>query len=487
MLLTVDIGTSVFKSAIWDFEGNRAAFSSAPLSIDLSDGARHEMDGAQWLMSFESCCRALGASVPLGAIEAIVICGNGPSLVPVFGPPSRADAPFAECVPAAPARLWLDRRAASASEKVSALSGGFVDAGFFLPKALDIKMREPELYEKTRVFLGCPELLAYALTGEARTVFPSDGFERWFWTAALLERLDLDGEKFPPFIRPGEIFGALAPRTAARFGFAPGVPVVSGGSDFIAAILGAGAIRPGLACNRTGTSDGINACAQTRVSDARLMSYGHPVKPFWNLSGIVSTTGKAVEWARGLLGAESYDGFFALAQSARAGSGGAVFLPCLAGERAPVWNPLARGAFRGLSLSTGRAEIARAVLEGINFAIRDIVCIMEEAGAAVDELRVAGAAAGNGFLNQIKADITGKPVAVPEQKEAELLGLAAIGSRALGRSASLAEAAGAFARIGKTFLPSPESAALYGGLFGAYREMRDALGERERSGGPPVQ
>jgi len=356
VLLAVDIGTSVFKSAIWDFGGNRAAFASSPLAIDLSDGTRHETDSGRWLRAFESCCQALGAKAPLGAIEAIVVCGNGPSLAPAFGGPfadagagaGSASHSFARSVPAAPARLWLDRRAEEAARRVSAVMGGFVDAGFFLPKALDIMLNEPRLYEKAKVFLGCPELLAFALTGEARTVFPSDGFERWFWTGEALALLGLDAEKFPPFIRPGEAFGALSPGAAALFGFSPGIPVISGGADFIAAILGSGAIRPGQACNRAGTSDGINACAAVRISDDRLMSYGHPVKPFWNLSGIVSTTGKAIEWARALLGAESLDAFFALAQSAQAGGGGGGRVPALPRGRAgaDLGSVRARGASR---------------------------------------------------------------------------------------------------------------------------------------------
>jgi len=473
VLLTVDIGTSVFKSAVWDLEGNRVAFSARPLSISLSDGTRHETDSGRWLVAFAECCRELGEAVPPSAIEVVVVCGNGPSIAPALGTPSLDGAAFGESVPAAPARLWLDRRAAQAAEIVSRAAGGFVDAGFFLPKALDIKNREPELYKVTRVFLGCPELLAYALTGEARTVFPSDGLELWFWTDELLARLGLDAEKFPPFVRAGEAFGELAPSVAAAFGFRPRIPVVCGGSDFVAAILGAGVVRPGQACNRSGTSDGINVCTLAKVADGRLMSYGHPVKPFWNLSGIVSTTGKAIEWAAGLLGVESYGDFFALARSARPGAGGVVFLPYLAGERAPVWDPEARGVLCGLGLSAGRAELARATLEGVNFAVRDIVEIMEEAGAAVDELRVAGAAAGNDLLSQIKADITGKPVIAPAQLETELLGLAAIGACALGAHASFAEAATAFARAGRTFTPCAQVARMYAETFEKYRRMRN--------------
>jgi len=480
MLLTVDIGTSVFKSAIWDFEGNRLAFASVPLSISQSEELRHEADCGQWIRAFEDCCRdlaarGLGVNIRLNTIEALIICGNGPSLTPVLSAPLKEGEPVdgnSFGLHTAPSRLWLDRRAVEAARRVSALAGGFVDPGFFLPKALDIKMNEPPLYEKTKFFLGCPELLAYTLTGEARTVFPSDGFERWFWNDSILESLGLDKGKFPPFIRPGEIFGQLTPKAAGRFGFKPGTPVISGGPDFFAAILGSGTLMPGQVCDRAGTSEGINACIRYRVNDERLMSYKHPVKPFWNLSGIVSTTGKAIEWGRGLLGIESYDEFYALAQTAQAGAGGLVFLPYLAGERAPVWDPSKRGVLRGLSLTTGRPEFARSVLEGIGFAICDITHIMEETGAVIDELRVAGSLSGSDLLNRIKADITKKPALVPIQKETELMGLAIIGSCALGRYASFAEAASALVKIEKEFLPDGKNAALYDELFGEYLRMR---------------
>jgi xylulokinase len=478
VLLTIDIGTSVYKSAVWDFSGRQLDFASVPLSISLSDGLRHETDGGQWIRAFETCCRKHGAAVRLSSVEALVISGNGPSLVPVFGGTQFSSAYLG--VPAAPARLWLDRRATEAAGQVSAACGGFVDASFFLPKALDIKINEPWLYERTEYFLGCPELLAFALTGETRTVFPSDGFERWYWNDSILERLCFEKEKLPPFIRPGEPFGGLIPGIAARFGFMPDIPVIAGGPDFFAAILGCGAVKPGQACDRAGTSEGINACTEKFIADSRLMCYGHPVKPFWNLSGIVSTTGKAVQWGRDLLGVETYDEFFALAETAQAGAGGLVFLPYLAGERAPVWNPSARGMLRGLSLSAGRAEFARSVLEGIGFAIRDIIAIMEETGAGIDELRIAGAASGSGLLNRIKADITRKSMLVPRHKEAELLGLVIIGFCALGKHASFAEAAGTLVHIDKTYLPDENNAALYNELFEQYIKMRNEQMKNEK-------
>jgi xylulokinase len=478
VLLTIDIGTSSFKSSLWDFDGNRLAFASLPLSISVSDGFSHEADCSQWLCAFENCCQKLanGNNHSLASVQAIVISGQGPSLVPVLGEPRVTGEGLS--VMAANARLWLDRRAVKYQGEVSELMGGFVDSGFFLPKILALKNEEGGLYNRTKFFLGCPEYLSYALTGQARTVFPSDGFDRWFWNDAVLEKLELDAEKFPAFIRPGDPYGPILPSAAEHFGFAENVPVISGGPDFFAAILGAGVIKPGQACDRTGSSEGVNLCTKDRVNDERLMSYGHPVKPYWNLSGIISTTGKAIEWCRDLLGLSDIEDFFSLAQKSGPGSGGLVFLPYLAGERAPVWDPSARALWRGISLSSGRSDFANSVLEGICFAIRDVITVMEEAGGAgarVGQLHVTGGLAESVRLNQLKADITGREVLEPAQKEAELLGLAIIGACSLGKFASFAEASSAIVRIEKTFEPNLENAALYDRLFGEYKKCQAQL------------
>jgi xylulokinase len=458
MLLTIDIGTTIFKSSLWDYDGRRLAAAGEKLKAGCEG----------WLRAFENCCRSLGK---LSAVEALVICGNGPTLVPVTGEPSVGTGGL--CVPAEDARFWLDRKAVKYGEEVSKVMGGFVDAGFFLPKILNIKNEEKELYDKTKCFLGCPEYLAYALTGEVRTVFPSEGFDRWFWDDNALKKLELDAGKFPAFIRPGDRFGTITNQAAEYFGFAKNIPVISGGPDFFAAILGAGVTQPSQACDRSGSSEGINLCTAKRVEDTRLMSYGHPVKPYWNLSGIINTTGKAIEWCLNHLKLESYPDFFSLAGESKPGSGGLVFVPYLAGERAPVWNPGLRGIWHGIGLSTGRGEFARSVLEGIGFAIRDVLCIMEESGEKASHLRVTGGLAAHEELNQIKADITGLEILDLECEDAGQLGLAIIGSCAKGKYASFSEACSAMVRIKRRYESDSNNAAMYDGLFQRYGKIRE--------------
>jgi xylulokinase len=478
MLLVIDIGTSTFKAALVKYDGSGEGFVRLPLTVKPGNGPKYETDPGQWLRAFGEAAARLG---PLKTVEAIIISGNGPTLAPVLGPPALTDGELS--LPSAPARLWLDRRAEEEARIVSPVMGGFVDPSFFLPKALAVKNREPELYEKTRWFLAAPEYLVYALTGEARTVFPSEGFERWYWNGPALKALGLDADKFPPLVFPGEFIGTLTRAVASRFGFKSRVKVFAGGPDFFVAILGTGAVKPGLACDRAGTSEGINLCCRNKVDDNRLLCYGHPVKPYWNLSGPISTTGEAVAWGKKLLGMAGipHASLSTLAKSAPAGAGGLVFLPYLAGERAPIWDPHARGVFLGLSLGTGREEIARAITEGICFAIRDVITVMEETGATVEELRVTGKPGESAYLNQLKADITGRPVLIPALKTAveplpaELLGLTALGTSAMGIYGSAAEAVLDLVTIMETFLPDEGKKPIYDQAFETYREAYRAL------------
>jgi len=458
VLFTVDIGTSSIKSAVFDYDGKCVSSASFPLLDDAN------ADCSQWIKAFGDCCKKLGN---VKKVEAIVVSGNGPSLVPVLGEPKAGKDGLT--VPADRARLWLDRSAVKYQEEVSEALGGFVDACFFLPKILKIKNEEGELYKKTKTFLGVPEYLCFAITGEARTVFPSDGFDRWFWNDSVLKKLSLDTDKFPPFIRPGDAYGTITSGAADIFGFSKNIPVITGGPDFFCAITGSGVMEPSHACDRAGSSEGINLCTQNKVEDRRLMSYGHPIKPYWNLSGSINTTGIAIEWCKDFLGIGSYEDFFALARQSKSGSGGLVFVPYLVGERAPIWDPSTRALWRGISLSSGRSEFANSVLEGIGFAIKDVIGVMEESGARVGQLRVTGRLAGIESLNQIKADITGKQILTPVNKETELLGLAIIGLCYLGKFASLAEASSALVKIEKTYEPNLENTEIYNELFLEYK------------------
>lgn len=203
----------------------------------------------------------------------------------------------------------------------------------------------------------------------------------------------------------------------------------------------------------------------------------HVIEPNLNISGVISTSGKAVSWFRKASGdsCDDYEGFFGELCQVEPGAGHLLFLPYLSGERAPIWDPDARGAFVGLTLNHGRAQMARAVVESTAFAMRDVIETMESLGGRVSELRVTGNPARNPVWNQIKADITGRPLIVPSFPHAELLGDLCLALAALGDYPGPDVAAEELVTMERVHEPDPALRGLYDEMFGLYRESYRAL------------
>ena len=299
----------------------------------------------------------------------------------------------------------------------------------------------------------------------------------YIWNKKLISGRGMDWKKFPDFVRPAEYLGETWKAAENWFDIHPGIPVFAGGPDFIVSLLGTGTVFPGRACDRAGTSEGINLCTEKLVEDSRLICVSHVIEGLYNISGIVSTSGKALEWVKEITGNSdtSYEQLFASAETARPGADRLLFLPYLAGERSPIWDPAARGAFIGLTLRHGTNEMIRAVVESVGYAVKHIITVMEEMGLSVLDLRVTGSQAMSSCWNQIKADITGKRILVPAMKYSELAGDLAIALYGLSTYSSLAEAAESCVQIEREYLPVRERAALYDEMFGMYLESYSGL------------
>lgn len=465
MTLAIDIGTSRVKGALFDEEGKAIGRRSVPVAmLPSEDPLVHEIDPEEWRRAIREIALVLGAD-----LDAVVVSGNGPTILPLD----------ASGKPLAPAMSWMDRRALEEAERASSAAGRAIDSSFALPKALWVKENRPEIYERTAAFLSCPEYLIKLLTGEAVTIVPS-GYEAFYGEPSLLEALGLDPAKFPPSVRPGAFSAPVTEEGAASLGLPAGALAIAAGPDYLAALVGTATTIPGRACDRAGTSEGVNLCSVRSVEDPRLISVPHIVEPFANVSGMISTTGAAMAWWRRALASSGgpkvgYDELLDELEKVPAGARGLLFLPYLSGERSPIWDAEARGAFIGLSLSHGLPEMGRAVLESTAFAMRDVIEAMEEDGLPVAELRATGKPALSPVWNQVKADATGRPIAVPRFDDAELLGDLAFALVAKRRYASLAEAAEDLVKIGSTYEPDPSKARLYGELFATYRAAYSAL------------
>ena len=462
MILVYDIGTSVLKAALLEDDAVLKGMETRRFEFSKNAAPGHfEADTEAWVSAFADATRTLLSKYTSGAAavpDAVVISGNGPTLVPVS---------LGRLLE--PAMYWMDRRAVKESEEINKFQEFYIDPGFYLPKALWIAGNRPDIYKQADYFLSCPESMVYLLTGVPVTVLPGARFEKYFWSNELLESLGLDKSKFPEFRKPGFTAGAVTSAASKTFGLPQGIPVIAGGPDFLVSQLGAAAVSPGRACDRAGTSEGINLCTEHYIPDTRLMSYGHVAEPWFNVSGIISTSGKSLEWAKGILGGKSVTG------SLRERPSKLIFLPYLAGERAPHWDPAARGSFIGLGLETTREQMMTAVMESVGFAIRDVLEVMAENGAECDELRITGGPARNELWNRIKADVSGKRILVPEASEPELTGCLVFAVKELGMYSSLAEAADRLVRIKKVYEPDMSKYNEYTEMFRLYRQSYQAL------------
>jgi len=464
VIIVLDLGTSIVKGGILTPDGKLLVKQSIPVSLYRSkDPLYQEINPSDWNDAIYSLIQQFSATDNLKNCHGIVITGNGPTLVPV--------GKNGEYL--CPAMTWLDRRASKESLYIEKKTGISIDPSFYLPKILWLKNNRPEIYKKVRYFFSPAGFIAFHLTGESSMVFPGVGLENYVWTPELISLLDLDKEKFPSLISISDVAGKTTKKN--RFAFPSGIPVFAGGPDFAMSILGTGTVQPGRGCDRAGTSEGINICSLKKIADRRLMSYRHVVRKYWNVTGIISTTGKALEWyKKELLPDFSFEDMYSSAGSVRKGSEKLIFLPYLTGERAPLWDTHIKGTFLGLSLHHGRNHMTRAVLESIGYAIRDVLEVMEENGVSTKDIRVAGSMSEIDLLNQIKADITGKPVLIPEISVSEFTGGLCTALYGLGYYNSLQEASETLVKIKRVFEPEKDRG-IYDELFPLYREAYRSL------------
>jgi xylulokinase len=478
-VIGIDLGTSTVKAGLFSSEGKLLSLRSRP----LIDGVRSAksippgspgIDADAWVDAAFALLRELSSvaieSYGQDPVEALSVSGNGPTLVAVDK----------DGKPLMPALVWSDRRALEESAEISRLAGRHVDPAFYLPKALRLMRRETRLYDETACFMPCPEYLAFRLTGIRHAVLPAPGYEPFIHGKAILEGAGLDPDKFPPLAVPGASLGRLIEDAAKSSGLPRSCRVAAGLPDFLSALLGSGVTAPGIALDRSGSSEALNLCSTRPFPTETLFSLPHPVAGLFNVSGGVSTSGSALDWLSRLLGTSGPssgmdENVLETLSAIEPGSEGLLFLPYLEGERAPLWDPLARGAFVGLKASHGKTQLLRALLESVAFALRDIEATMEGAGLAVDEIRAAGGPSRNRLWTKIKADVLGRKIVLPESSEAEIAGSAAIALASISRFPSIIQASAAVSRVATVVEPDMAAHGRYEEPFGLFLKARSGL------------
>jgi xylulokinase len=464
LILAIDLGTTEVKTGLFTTDGRLVRLARAGYPTIRGQAGVAEQDAETWWAGIARTTRELVGYEP-AAILAVCCVGQGPTLVPTD----------AAGIPTGRAVTWLDTRATAEVDELVALTGRFSWELGVLPAALHLEREAPAALGAVRWYLNAWEAIACRMTGIAAET-----------RLAGQLRADPDDvaasgirvERLPPVIAAGQRLGDLQPGRAIELGLPPGTPVVAGMVDAYASFFGAGLLQAGDAVDTGGTSGGFAVYADRALAIPGSFCAPAPIDGLWVLGGAMNATGKALDWLGGILdGNAGIEALLAEAVVVPAGSAGLVFLPYLAGERSPIWDPAARGAFVGLTLGHTRGHLVRAVVEAAAFALRHVIGPIVAAGATVDELRVSGGPAQSLAWNQLKADVTGLVVAVPRVAETAVLGAAVAAAAGMAAYPDLVAATRAMVAIERRLAPDPGNRAIYDDAFGTYLGLYPALAD----------
>ena len=392
-----------------------------------------------------------------------------------------------------PSILWNDQRtqaecdeirARVGPEELIAITGNDALTGFTAPKILWVRNNEPDVFARVSHVLLPKDYVRFRLTdtyasdragGSGTILFDLAARD---WSSDVLRVLDIPNEWMPPTFEGPDVTGVVTEEAAALTGLRPGTPVMAGGGDQAANGVGVGAVAPGVVAMSVGTSGVVFASADRPVVEpaGRLHAFCHAVPGMWHLMGVMLSAAGSYKWFKEAFAPDlTYDELNDAAAVVPAGSEGLVFLPYLTGERTPHPDPLARGAFIGLTVRHGLGHMARAVMEGVAFGLRDSVELMA-AEMELGEVRVSGGGASSDLWLRIIADVIGLPVRVVGTAESAAHGAAMLAAVGAGVFDSVAGACEAAVEVGEITEPG-QDAAVYDEVYRVYRDLYPVLSD----------
>ncbi|MCC7209194.1 MAG: FGGY-family carbohydrate kinase [Anaerolineae bacterium] len=447
-ILAHDLGTSGDKASLYDRDGRLIGSAFYGYETEYAHTGWAEQDPDDWWRAVCLSTRRLLAEtrVPGAEIACLVMCGQMMGCVPVdkSGRAARKAIIWAD-QRAVEQDRWLESRISKA--EVYHITGHRVGASTSLCKMLWLRDNQPDVYDAAHKFMEAKDAIVARLTG-AFVTDPSDAsstnlydLDTGGWSARVLDAAGLDAAQLPD-IRPAtEAAGGILPQVADEVGLPAGTPVIIGGGDAVCAAVGVGAARPGAAFTYLGTSAWIVLTTErpVREPDFKTYTFANVVPGLFCPCGAMQMAGGAYAWARHTLGAgdvkaaaelglSAYELLNGQAEKSPPGANGLIFLPYLLGERSPHWNPRARGAFIGLTVRHTRADMVRAVLEGVALNMRVILDAFRGQDAPVDAMRLIGGGARGRLWTQIVADVYGMPIhRLAILEEATSMGAAVVG------------------------------------------------------------
>ena len=503
-LLGIDIGTSGTKVLAIDETGKVAATASREYGLSTPRPLWAEQNAADWWRATCECCQEIVQTISPDEIAGIGLSGQMHGLVMLDEKHEVLR----------PAILWCDQRTQAQCDYITETVGletlvaetcNPVLTGFTAPKIIWARDNEPEIYDRARMHLLPKDYIRFELTGEFATeVSDASGtlllnVPNRQWSDVVTSKLQIDKAHLPKVYESFEVSGVVSEKGAAATGLKQGTPVVGGGGDQAAGAVGNGIVQSGIISVASGTSGVVFAFADKPTVDPalRVHTFCHAVPNKWHVMGVMLSAGGSLRWYRDTLaqgekdiasgmGTDPYDLITQQAATVAAGCEGLVFLPYLTGERTPHPDPNARGAYVGLTLRHSKAHLARAVMEGVAFGLRDSLEILRSMNVSIGNVRASGGGARSDVWRQIQADVFGVPLSTIGIDEGPALGVALLAGVGANVYGSVEEACSTVVKVSGTTPNIAADSALYEKQYQVYRALYPALKDQFKALGELV-
>ena len=486
-VIGIDSSTTATKAVLIDRVGEVRGTASSAYGFETPHPLWTEQDPHLWWDASVAAVRQLVADQGISSsdVDAVGLTGqmHGSVLLDNDGEVVR------------PAILWNDQRTEAecaeirrrvGPERLIEVTGNDALTGFTAPKLLWVQRHEPENWARVSHVLLPKDYVRYRLT-DALAVDVADGsgtilfdLAARTWSPEVLEALDIAPSLMPSIYEGPTITGAVSEAAATAMGLRPGTPVVAGGGDQSANAVGVGAVAPGVVALSLGTSGVVFATTTGPAIDARgrVHSFCHAVPGRWHMMGVMLSAAGSLRWLRDALApGSSFDELVAGAGEVPAGSDGLLFLPYLTGERTPHPDPLARGAFVGLTIRHDLRHLTRAVLEGVAFGLRDGLDLMVGAGLQPPaQVRASGGGVRSALWRQILADVLEAEIATVQTEEGAAYGAALLAAVGAEWFETVEGAVSAVVRVTPSASPA-DSTSLYRQAHARYRDLYPALAQ----------
>ncbi len=479
--LGIDLGTSSCKVCLVGADGELRGVAGNTYPVSTPHAGWSEQDARAWLPAVERSLHDLWTRLAGARPDIAAISLSSAAHIAVLL--DAANQPLRSAI------LWNDvrsgreaaRLAAEIGDRIFAQTCNQASTTWTLPQLLWVKEHEPDIWRRVRRICLSKDYLFFQLTGrfvtDPATAVSSLLYDvcEQKWSEALCAPLEIHAAVLPEVAPVAEPAGTLLPEVADRLGLPRNLPVMPGTLDSVAETYSTGAAAAGACVIRLGTGGGVQLLRPGLAGHPQLISYPYPLAPLWLSQAATNTCGAAMDWAARGLGLPSPDALSQLAERVPVGASGVLFHPYLSGERTPYWDPDLRGSFVGLSLLHQPEHLARAVLEGIAYALKDACSVFasDPAIPLVSSLTIVGGGARSATLTRILCDVFNQSVRVdPDADSAYGAALLALPGTARMHESRTNE---------PRLTPHAEAAGEYAMRFAEYRQIVGAMREFYRT------